>query len=216
MLLGHSDVQSNLLCSVFCSFWSNTWSVNVGNSQVVTVSQSNKFNAFRSADVGQVNDRADFGVSQVNFDEFRQVFWQAGNFDFCNNVRDLAAFLHWSSFVDEVHRNDSGQFLTSNNAYEVSVHHVAFSRVTLQSFDDYVLLGATNVQLDDVAVSRFVFEQFGNFFGQHADGFRGFVATVNYSWNQACETTQAAARTFPQVGTRFSIQSKIVHVVSPK
>ena len=163
-----------------------------------------------------MNDRADFGVSQVNFDEFRQVFWQAANFDFSNNVRDLAAFLDRSRFTNEVNRYDCSQLLTSNNAYEVSVHHVAFSRVTLQSFDDHVLLNAANGQFDNVAVSSFVFEQFGNFFSQHADGFRGFFATVNYSWNQACETTQAAARTFPQVGTHFSIQSKIVHVVSPK
>src|SRR5471030_1744403 len=205
-----------LLCSAFGSFWSNTWSVNVGNSQVVTVSQSNKLNAFRGFEVRQVNDRADFGVSQVNFDEFRQVFRQAGNFDFRNNVRNFAAFLDRSSFANEVYRHDSGQFLTSYNAYEVSVQHVAFGRVALQSLDDYVLLGAANVQLDDVAVSRFVFDQFGNFFSQHADGFRGFFATVNYSWYQACETTQAAARTFPQVGTHFSIQGKFVHFVSPK
>lgn len=190
--------------------------MNVGNSQVVTVSQSNELNAFRGFDVRQVNDGADFSVAQVDFDELRQVFRQAGHFDFSDNVRNLAAFLDRSSFVDEVHWNDSGQFLTSNNAYEVSVHHVAFGRVTLQRLDHDVLLGAANVQFDNVAESRFVFEQFGNFFGQHADGFRGFVATVNYSWNQACETTQAAARTFPQVGTQFSIQSKIVHVVSPK
>ena len=131
-------------------------------------------------------------------------------------MRDLAAFLDRSSFTNEVNWNDCSQLLTGNNAYEVSVHHVAFGRVTLQRFDDYVLLGAANSQFDNVAVSRFVFEQFGNFFSQQADGFRGFFATVNDSWNQACETTQAAARTFPQVGTHFSIQSKFVHVVSPK
>src|SRR3546814_15668657 len=111
------------------------------------------------------------------------------------HCRDFSAFLDRSSFVEEVHWNNSSQLLTGNNAYEVSVHHVAFGRVTLQGFDHDVLLGAANVQLDDVAVGRFVFEQFGNFFGQHADGLRGFVATVDYSWNQACETTQAAART---------------------
>jgi predicted molibdopterin-dependent oxidoreductase YjgC len=30
------------------------------------------------------------------------------------------------------------------------------------------------------------------------------------------ETTQAAARTFPQVGTHFSIQGKFSHFISPK
>ena len=131
-------------------------------------------------------------------------------------MRNFAAFLDRSFFANKVHRHDGGQFLAGNNAYEVSVQHVAFGWVALQGLDDDVLLGAANVQGNDVAVGRIVFQQFGDFFGQHADGFRGFVATVNYSWNQACETTQAAARTFPQVGTHFSIQSKIVHVVSPK
>src|SRR5471030_318967 len=210
-------LQSELLCSAFFfSFWSNAWSVNVGNSFVITVSQCDKFNAFRGLEVGQVNDCADFQSRQVDFDELRQVFWQAGHFDFVQDVRDLAAFLDRSFFANEVHWNDSGQFLTGYNAYKVSVQHVAFGRVTLQCLDDYVLLFAANVQFDNVAVSSIVFEQFGDFFSQHADGFRGFFATVNYSWNQACETTQAAARTFPQVGTQFSIQSKIVHVVSPK
>src|SRR5437868_11914029 len=114
----NSGVQSELLCSAFCSFWSNTWSVNVGNSQVVTVSQSYELNAFRCFEVGQVNDRTDYGASQVDFDEFRQVFWQARNFDFSNNVRNFAAFLQGSFFVDEVHWNVSGQFLASYNAYE--------------------------------------------------------------------------------------------------
>ena len=40
---------------------------------VASVCQSYELNAFRSGDVRQVNDRANFGVSQVNFDEFRQV-----------------------------------------------------------------------------------------------------------------------------------------------
>jgi hypothetical protein len=67
-----------LLCSAFCSFWSNTWSVDVGNSLVIAVCQGHEFNAFRGLEVRQVNDRTDFGVSQVDFDEFRQVFRQAG------------------------------------------------------------------------------------------------------------------------------------------
>ena len=95
--------------------------MDVGNSLVVAVCQSNELNAFRGFEVRQVNDRTDFSVSQVDFDELRQIFRQAGNFDFRNNVRDFAAFLDRSIFVDEVHRNDSGQFLASNNAYEVSV-----------------------------------------------------------------------------------------------
>src|SRR5450830_12004 len=209
-------IQSELLCSAFFSFWSNAWSVNVGNSFVITVNQCDKLNAFRGFEVGQVDDFADFHGRQVDFDELRQVFRQAGHFDLGNNVRNFAAFLDRSFFTNKVHRHDGGQFVAGNDANEVSVQHVAFSWVTLQRLDDDVLLGAANVQRNDVAVGRIVFQQFGNFFSQHADGFRGFFATVNYSWNQACETTQAAARTFPQVGTHFSIQNKFVHVVSPK
>ncbi|GBH08047.1 Ribonuclease HI [Pseudomonas syringae pv. actinidiae] len=189
--------------------------MDVGDSQVVAVRQRYELNAFWCFDVGQVNDRADFQSRHVYFDELRQIFRQAGNFQLGSYVRNFAAFLDRRFFADEVYRYDSGQFLTSYNAYEVSVQHVAFGRVTLQCLDDDVLLGATNVQLDDVAVRSLVLEQLGNFLGQHADGLGGFVATVDYSWNQASETTQAAARTFPQVGTQFGIQGKIVHVVSP-
>jgi hypothetical protein len=73
--------------------------VDVGNSLVITVSQSNELNAFRSFEVRQVNDGADFGVSQVDFDELRQVFWQAGNFDLGNNVRAPPFFTGASSLM---------------------------------------------------------------------------------------------------------------------
>jgi hypothetical protein len=46
---------------------------------------------------------------------------------------------------------------------------------------------------------------------------RGFLATVDNGRNQAGDTTQAAARTFPQVGTRFGIQGKFnSHFTSPE
>ena len=99
-------------------------------------------------------------------------------------------------------------FLAGDHAYEVSVQDVTLGWVTLQCLDQDVLLGATDVQFNHVAEGSLVFEQLGDFLGQHADGLRGFVATVDNSWNQAGETTQAAARTFPQVGTRFGIQVK--------
>ncbi|MCY1174295.1 hypothetical protein D9M73_144930 [compost metagenome] len=96
------------------------------------------------------------------------------------------------------------------------MHYEAFGRVALQGFDQYGFLGAANVQGDHVAEGSLVFQQFGDFAQFQSYGLRLFVATVNYSRNQTGVTTQAAARTFPQVGTHFSIQSKIVHVVSPK
>ncbi|MCP5688225.1 hypothetical protein NL372_28700, partial [Klebsiella pneumoniae] len=87
-------------------------------------------------------DGADFSVAQVDFDELRQVFGFAGNFDLRFNVRDLAAFLDRGFFVDEVHWNNSGQLLASNDANEVGVHDEAFGRVALHGLDYDVLLGA--------------------------------------------------------------------------
>ena len=147
--------------------------------------------------------------------KLRQVLGFAGNFDLVEGVRDLAAFLDRSFFVDEVNRNNSGQFLASYDANEVSVQDDAFRRVTLHRFDNDVLLGAVNVQFDNVAEGSFVFEQFGDFLGQDGYGFSGFVATVN-NGRDAQSVTQAAARTFPQVSTRLGVQDEISHFVSPK
>ncbi|MNJ14240.1 hypothetical protein D3C77_84570 [compost metagenome] len=114
-----------------------------------------------------------------------------------------------------MHRNNSGQFLASYNADEVSVHDELLGRVTLQSLDDNVLLGAVDVQFDNVAEGSFVVEQLGDFLGQDGYGFSGFATTVNNS-RSVGGVTQAAARTFPQVSTRLSVQSEISHFVSPK
>ncbi|MNE28916.1 hypothetical protein D3C80_1223780 [compost metagenome] len=129
---------------------------------------------------------------------------------------DLAAFLDRGFFVDEVNRNLGGQLLASNDANEVSVHDELLGWVTLHGFNNDVFFFAVDVQFDNVAESRFVFEQFGHFFSQHGDGCRLFVATVYNGRDLGGETTQAAARTFPQVGTRLGVQSEISHFVSPK
>ncbi|MCY1548768.1 hypothetical protein D9M68_848970 [compost metagenome] len=118
--------------------------------------------------------------------------------------------------VEEVQGNVCNQLLAGYYALEVSVQDEAFGRVTLQGFDHYVFSGAANVQGQNVAESRFVFQQLGQVFGQQADGLRGFFAAVDYGRNQARVTTQAAARTFPQVRTHVSIQGKFNHFTSPK
>ncbi|MOA13383.1 hypothetical protein D3C78_1334320 [compost metagenome] len=130
-------------------------------------------------------------------------------------MRDFAAFLDRGFFANEVNWNLGGQLLASNDANEVGVHDEAFGRVALHGLDYDVLLGAVDVQFDNVAVGSFVFEQFGDFLGHDGQGLGFFIATVNNSWD-AGGVTQAAARTFPQVSTRLGVQDEISHFVSPK
>jgi len=165
-----------LLGSAFFVF--NAAGVDVGDSQVVTVSQSNQLNAFRQLQVGHVDSLANFYGSHVDFDEFRQVFRQAGNFDFADGVGDLATLLlhaNGGCFVDEVQGYVGGQFLAGYDALEVSVQNEAFGRVALQGFDQNVFFGTGNVQAQDVAEGSFVFQQLGQVFGQQADRLRGYA-----------------------------------------
>src|SRR5690606_22551656 len=210
-----------LLGSAFAFFFSlHAGGVNVGDGQVVTVGQSHQLNAFRQLQVGHVDSLANFYGSHVDFDEFRQVFRQAGNFDFVDGVGDLATLLlhaNGSGFVDEVQGYVSAQLLAGNDALEVSVQDETFGRVALQGLDHDAFFGAVNVQVQNVAEGSFVFQQLGQVFGQQADGLRGFLATVDHGRNPGHVTTQAAARTFPQVGTHFSAQGKFnSHFTSPK
>src|SRR5690606_21651557 len=201
------------------AFFLHAGSVDVGDCQVVAVGQGHQLDALRQLEVGQVNDLTDFNLGQVDFDEFRQVLRLAGNFDFVDGVGDFAALLlhaNGGGFVDEVQRNVGAQLLAGNDTNEVGVHHVAFGRVALQGLDHHVLDGAGDVQGQHVAEGGFVFQQLGQFFGQQADGLGRLVAAVNYGGQHGDVTTQAAARTFPQVGTHFGIQGKISHYSSPK
>jgi hypothetical protein len=95
------------------------------------------------------------------------------------------------------------------------VHDVAFGWVTLQGLDDDVLLGAVNVQLDDVAVGRFVFEQFGiSLASMLMDS--GLFRHRKQQLEPGLRDDAGGGSHLSQVGTHFSIQSKIVHFVSPK
>ncbi|EJT86133.1 hypothetical protein PPS11_00997 [Pseudomonas putida S11] len=81
------------------------------------------------------------------------------------------------------------------------MHDEAFGRVALQSLDHDVLLGAVDVQFQNVAEGSLVFEQLGDFLGQDGQGLSVLVTTVDNGWDVR-GVTQAAARTFPQVSTR--------------
>ncbi|MNN07062.1 hypothetical protein D3C81_1198800 [compost metagenome] len=162
---------------------------------------------------------ADGNLGQVDFDEFRQILRQAGNFHFRHGVGDFATLqLHGiSAFgVDEVQRYGSVQLVVGDDADEVGVQDEAFGRMALQGLDHDGFNLAVDVQGEHVAEHSLVFQQLGEILGQQADGQRSGFATVDHGRNQAGVATQAAARTFPQVGTRFGIQGKIVHCISPE
>lgn len=113
-----------------------------------------------------MNDLAQLDLGHVDFDEFRQVFRQAGNFDFGDGVGDLATGLLDANgyfFVDEVQRYVGGQLVVGDHAQEVGVHHEAFRRMALQGLDQYGFLGAANVQGDHVAEGSLVFQELGDF-----------------------------------------------------
>src|SRR5690606_21976992 len=153
-------------------------------------------------------------VGDVNFDHVGQVLRQAGNFDVRQVQVDFAALsldADGAFLIDQVHRYGGGQLLASNHALEVSVQDEVLRRVALQGLDHDVLAGAVDVQGDHVAERDFVFQHFGQVFGQQADGQRLLVATVDNGRNHVFVTTQAAARTFPQVGTRSGFQGKFSH-----
>jgi len=187
--------------------------VDVGNRQVVisALSQSSDSNAFRQLQVRQVDDLIQFNGSHVDFDELRQIFRQAVNFHFSHGVGDNAAFLDACTavFVNEVQRDVDGHFVAGNNAQEVSVHDYRLGRVTLQCFQQHVFFLAVDGQADDVGVESFVFQGFFQFACFQSNVLRSLVTTVNDGGNQISVTTQAAARTFPQVSTRFRIKSEV-------
>src|SRR5690606_38421781 len=151
-------------------------------------------------------------------DQVRQVLRQAGHFGIGQVQVDLATLLldaNGAFLVEQVYRDGSGQLLASDNALEVSVQYEALGRMTLQRLDHHVLALAIDAQLDDVAEGDFVFQHLGQVFGQNADRLRRSFATVDHGRYEVGVTTQAAARTFPQVGTLLGIQIEVSHCVSP-
>src|SRR5690606_18983983 len=210
-----------LLGSAFffrCVFLAHARRVNVDDRQVAAVLQGDESNAFRQLQVAHVQNLADFHLGDVDFDEVRQVLRQAGHFGIGQVQVGLATLLldaDGGFLVDQVHRNGGGQLLAGDDALEVSVQNEALGRLTLQRLDHHVLALAIDAQLDDVAEGDFVFQHLGQVFGQNADRLRRSFATVDHGRYEVGVTTQAAARTFPQVGTLLGIQFEVSHCVSP-
>src|SRR5690606_1919129 len=65
----------------FFAFYSAFWFNNGCNSQVVVCAflQVRRYNATWQFQVADVQNGAHFGVSQINFDELRQLMWEADN-----------------------------------------------------------------------------------------------------------------------------------------
>src|SRR5690606_18877536 len=111
---------------------------------------------------------------------------------------------------DEVQGHLYVQGVVSLYALEVSVDQTGFGRVTLQILDDYAFSGAVDFQRDDRREERFVVESVQQLVVSDRDVGWRFVATVDDGRHQVFLSAQAAARTFPYVGSRLSFEHKFM------
>src|SRR5690606_13468001 len=159
--------------------------------------------AFRQLEVGDVQRFAHVQVLDVYLDVLGQVFRQTGNFEFGQDVHDLAAALfhaHGSGFVQDVYRHLHGDQLVGLYALEVRVDQTRLGRMALQVLDDHAFFLAVDVEGQDGGEERFVLGGVHQLLVVEADGNRGFVTTVDDGGHGVFQATQAAARTFPCIG----------------
>ena len=123
--------------------------------------QLNEFNAFRQLDFRQVNCMADFQITQINFNELRQIFRQAADFCFVHGVcYQTAADLDARSnlFVDEVEWHLDVNLLGGADALKVDVLNGVANWVQLIVTQQYLLLLAFQIQRQDRSVKSFITE----------------------------------------------------------
>jgi hypothetical protein len=145
--------------------------------------------------------------------------WQTNDFQFRHGLQyaaaaDLDAFA--LVFIDQVHRHFHSNCMCAVNALEVGVHNARFGGVALQRLDHNQLRLPIDHQSDDVREKRFVRSRFQDVFVWNRNGFRCRCTAINDGWYKISQTTQAAARTLPQVVSGTGIQFKSIgHNVSP-
>src|SRR5690606_14442083 len=111
---------------------------------------------------GNVQRLIVFQLGDVDLDELRQVFRQAGDFDLGHDVRDdLATELHGRAdfTVGEVQRHLDVQFLARVDALEVDVQHELLERVPLGVTQDDGLFLAIQDNVEDGSVEGFLAQQ---------------------------------------------------------
>lgn len=91
------------------------------------------------------------------------------------------------------------------NSHEVQVNDGSLDRVALHCDNLNNNLFACNVKSDVFVVENVILLSDEDFVVFKRDALSILVSAVDYSWDFA-RATKAAARTFPQVGTDFSVK----------
>ncbi len=109
-------------------------------------------------------------------------------------------------FVDEVQRNLHGDFLVREDALEVDVHRFVRRRMPLHVAREHLAPRAADFQREDLREERIRLNRLRQVVLDQRNVDRRFTASVHDSRHHRGVSTQAAARTFPDVGTRFRNQ----------
>ena len=102
-------------------------------------------------------------------------------------------------FVDEVDGHMHLDGLVLVHAQEIRVHDAVAGGVTLQILQNRFLLLLAHIDGQDVGVERLVFQRLFQVLAHQGQWLGVLAAAVNDGGDVVGETTQAAARTFPQV-----------------
>ena len=165
--------------------------------------------ACRQFQIRQVQDVADLQRTHVDDDGFRQIFRQTGHFHFDDVVVDQTFLvLHPDAlfFVDEVQRNLHGDFLVREDALEVDVHRLVRRRMPLHVAREHLATGATEFQRENLREERIRLDRLRQVVLDQRNVHRRLTASVDDARYHRGISTQAAARTFPDVGARFRNQ----------
>ena len=179
-----------------------------------TVGQVNRCDAGRQGQVRQVQGSAQLDLADVHFQEVREVFRQAADGDFVRQHVQFAALVFDADtllFVHHVQRHVHGDFVSGVNTQEVSVGQQRLERVTLQVTNNHLLFFTVDHQLDDRGEEGLVFDRLVERSFFYGDRLSAFLTAVYNGRYLLVRTTQAAARTFPQVVTNAGLQDKIRH-----
>ena len=175
---------------------------------ILTQGEGNRGHAFGQGDVGQVNDLADFHLEHIDFDVLGDLRWKTLDFDVRFLVLDDTALgLHAVGllFVDEVDWYVDLDGLVLIDAQKVRVHDAFPGRVALQVLENGLLLVLADIDRQNVGVESLIFQRLFQILANQRQGLWVLVATVDNGWDMVGETTQAAARTFPQVLSYFCV-----------
>ena len=165
-----------------------------------------------------MDDLTHFDLEHIDFEIFRKIFGQTLNFDIrclllnhASSQFDPSALLFINKVQWHIHLNR----LIHADAKEVGVHGKAFCGVTLDILDDGVFRLTTHLNFENGTEAGFVFQHMLEILADQRQALGGLIRPVNDGGHFSLETTQAAARTFPRVGSRLCNNNKVRHGLAP-